>query len=345
MTYNEKVLTPAERMALFQQNTRQHIKPLPAQAATPLTTRSFELVKTRLTSRVMLLVSGTITVAHPTAPSIPLRFNGMPNFIRNIRLNINNGFNPFQISGRGLFLHNHLFIGSETMGDINVMGSASSPAGAISAFSMLLELPISLNQRDAIGLINTANPQTVVSIDVDFDSIDRLYASTAGYTITPNLTVMPVIESFTVPANPAAIPDLSILKLVHEFRQNLPTIGTHTFRLQTGLTYRRIILVFENAFGDPLHVNEIGNIELVFNQADIPYTIHPAVLRALNTKAYGAPLPPGVFVFDFTNLGIPNYGGSRDYIDTERLTEFWVTANTTTTGNMTVITETLARLG
>ena len=81
MTYNEKVLTPAERMALFQQNTRQHIKPLPAQAATPLTTRSFELVKTRLTSRVMLLVSGTVRVAHPTLTTIPLAHYSPATFI------------------------------------------------------------------------------------------------------------------------------------------------------------------------------------------------------------------------------------------------------------------------
>jgi len=340
-----KQLTPAERMSLFQQNTRQHLKPLPAQPALPMTTRSFELVKTRLTSRVMLLVSGTVRVAHPTLTTIPLAQYSPATFIRNIRLNINNGFNPFQISGRGLFLQNHLFIGAETMGQVSRMGNAASAAGVENAFTLFLELPVTLNQRDAIGLINTANPQTVVSVDIDFDEIGRLFTTTAGYTITPNLTVLPIVESFTVPSNPQAIPDLSILKLVHEFRQTIPAAGQFTFRLQTGLTYRKITVLLENAAGEPLLDSGINNLELVFNQADIPYTVHPTILRALNTKAYGSPLPAGVFVFDFTNLGIPNYGGSRDYVDTERLTEFWLTGNVALSGNVTVITETLARLG
>ena len=56
-------------------------------------------------------------------------------------------------------------------------------------------------------------------------------------------------------------------------------------------------------------------------------------------------LPKGVYIFDFSSGGnITNYGGTRDYIDTEKLTEFWIRTTTTTTGSVKVVSECLARL-
>lgn len=341
----ERQLTPAERMTLFQQNTRQHMKMLPSRPVVPNSTTSFELVKTRLTSRIMLLVSGTVRVAHASQTTIPLAPFSPATLLRSVRLSINNGFNPFQVSGRGLFMHNHLYIGGETMAEVATLGNVASVGGVDNHFRLLLELPISLNQRDAIGLINTSNPQTVVSVDIDFDDIARLFTTVAGYTITPTLTITPMVESFSIPSNPNAVPDLSVLKLVHEFNQTITSTGNFTFELQTGTTYRKIIAIFERADGVGFTEVETGNLELVFNQSDIPYTVHPTILRNLNAKAYSHPLPAGVYVFDFSNLGLPNYGGSRDYVDTERLSEFWLSGTLGQTGRLTVITETLARLG
>ena len=90
---------------------------------------------------------------------------------------------------------------------------------------------------------------------------------------------------------------------------------------------------------------EIGNIEIVFNQADVNYNISPDMLRAINTKDLGFELPKGVYIFDFSSGGnITNYGGTRDYIDTEKLTEFWIRTTTTATGSVKVVSECLARL-
>ena len=58
-----------------------------------------------------------------------------------------------------------------------------------------------------------------------------------------------------------------------------------------------------------------------------------------------SPFPKGVYIFDFSSGGnITNYGGTRDYIDTEKLTEFWIRTTTTTTGSVKVVSECLARL-
>jgi hypothetical protein len=55
----------------------------------------------------------------------------------------------------------------------------------------------------------------------------------------------------------------------------------------------------------------------------------------------------GYFAFDFSTQGIANLGGSRDYIDTEKLQEFWLKINfKNLTGNSNyvyVVSEKLAR--
>ena len=104
-------------------------------------------------------------------------------------------------------------------------------------------------------------------------------------------------------------------------------------------------MYFEDDEGNPLKDADFnGNLELVFNTADIPISIKPSVLAAKNHSELGFPLPDGVYVFDWSNQGIPNLGGTRDYVDTERLTEFWVRFSTTKPGKLTVVPETLSRL-
>ena len=69
------------------------------------------------------------------------------------------------------------------------------------------------------------------------------------------------------------------------------------------------------------------------------------MLRLVNERIMGCELPEGVYILDFSNGGtMPNYGGTRDFIDTANLTEFWVRFSTGKVGKCEIITETLARL-
>lgn len=337
----ERALTPAERAMMFNQQTRHHLIALPSRALPPSTTVEYELPKVRLTSRILLEITGTVTLGGTGSATLnPAR---AARFIRNLRISINNGFNPFQISGRGLFLYNHLLNSGvgETVDEQNTLGVARA---ATNPFRLFLEVPLSLNQRDTIGLINTANQQTTVTLIIDTDALASLYSTTETITGS-DIRIIPHVESFAIPQNAQAIPDLSILKLVHEFSQVIPASGDVTFDLQTGLVYRKIIAIYEDATGAGMPVTNLSPLQLVLNQADLPYQINPQVVRDLNQRSYSHAMPAGVFVFDFTGGTHPNYGGSRDYIDTERLTEFWLRTNSSAAGRLTVITETLARLG
>jgi hypothetical protein len=158
------------------------------------------------------------------------------------------------------------------------------------------------------------------------------------------MNITPMVETFSIPPIPQAFPDISILKLVSA-KRDLYSGGVSTVRLPVGTIYRKLVLQFENEDGSPVLDEDFsGNLELVFNQADIPYSIKPSILSSLNHKQFGRILPDGVFVFDMSYQGVPNLGNSRDYIDTERLTEFWVRFSTPNAGHVSVISETLSRL-
>ena len=87
-----------------------------------------------------------------------------------------------------------------------------------------------------------------------------------------------------------------------------------------------------------------SNIELVLNTADIPYSITPKMLRALAKMQNGIDFPEGVYFFDFSYQGISNMGGSRDIIDTERVSEFSLRFTAGKAGKVHIISEKLSRL-
>ena len=78
-----------------------------------------------------------------------------------------------------------------------------------------------------------------------------------------------------------AFPDISILKLIAGRNDVFNGGGAATVKLPVGTIYRKLILQFENEDGSPMVDDDFaGNIELVFNQADIPYSIKPTLLTA-----------------------------------------------------------------
>lgn len=224
----------------------------------------------------------------------------------------------------------------------------ASSTGADNDVDFYLELPITINPRDPIGLILLQNSETNVDLKIDTCNGSEMFndVSTTGYTIELHTIECEVCcETFSIPSNTNAYPDLSVIKLVNGRSDAMASVGQQVIKLSTGTIYRKIILKFEDSNGKPMTDTDLTNIELIFNQADVNYSISPSMLRAINTKELGFELPQGVYVFDFSSGGnITNYGGTRDYIDTEKLTEFWVRTSTGKTGKVKIVTECLARL-
>lgn len=359
--HSQRQITPAERNALFSSLTRQNLHKLPAVSLTENGSASFTIPKTKLTSKIYLLFNMTYNGICATDISFAPDRYAPYNIVRNIRVSINNGFTPFNISGAGAYLYNALRNTDAALftpvdnGDasdddrgIALMTNNLSTAGAINRARFLIELPLTINDSNPIGLIMTQNEEVVVSVSVDIGNpLNHLIDSAASVT-TSNFvgTVTPMIESFTIPVLPEAIPDLSVIKLVNEQTFTMTANTQLVAKLPTGTTYRKIIIDAYNNDAPPVGLSdlEVSNFQIVLNQADIPYNIDTRHLENLNELAYGRPLPNGIFVYDFSNQGIPNYGGSRDYIDTERLTEFWLTFTPSVNGTARIVSESLARL-
>lgn len=335
-------LTPAQRAELFALHTRQHIMELPALTGLgPDRTVSFNLPKVRLLSKISLLVEGNLVIGTAAATALP-RYSPF-SILRRVQVSINNGFNPVNLSGAETFLTNIA----------RVNGSVHKPAAgnertlapgltvATHAFRFTAEYPVTLNERDAVGLILLQNEETTVTVNVDIGPLSSL-VTPAGTTVlsTTDFRITPILETFSIPAIPQAFPDLSILKLQQSQLNEAPTAGVMTIRLPVGTTYRKIFI-------DCGDIVLTSPIEMVLNQADTPYLIPPRYLRARNEEMYGDEMPANVYALDFSFQGIANLGGLRDYIDTERLTEFWLrfTVPSGAAGRqVTTVFETLSRL-
>jgi hypothetical protein len=370
-------LSPAERAMYFSQATRQNMQVLPAIAGAENGTISFSLPKVRLLSKVRLLVTAVLNAQHAALTTYAPGPFAPYGFIRRVAMEVNNGFSPFILSGRELYWYNLVRAMDNNLNPvypvvattlatcnrsraIQEIEAAAAP-GADNIVKFVVDLPVTLNDRDPVGLLLLQNEETVVTVTVDFDGMATLAPAVAGFTFAlSNIVVTPIIETFSVPAVAEARPDLSMLKLVHSTRQNIAGAGPITLSLPVGNTYRKLILYLESAvpagFTDGAFA---GDFELVFNQADIPYRINPHLLAAINQEQFGAlpisdaaatagqvagALPQGLYAFDFSYQGLSGYGGSRDFVDTERLTEFWFRFTAPAAGTVTAVYETLSRL-
>ncbi len=342
MQVQQAQITPAQRAELFALHTRQHIMELPALTGLgPDRTVSFSLPKVRLLSKIALVVEGNLVIGTAAATALA-RFSPY-SILRRVQVSINNGFNPVNLSGGETFITNIARHNGVVHKPIAGNERTVAPGLTVAShpFRFTAEYPITLNERDAVGLFLLQNEETVVTVNVDIGPLSSLV--TPGATTVLSVTdfrITPVLETFSIPAVPNAFPDISILKLQQSQLNEAPTSGVMTIRLPVGTTYRKIFI-------DCGDIVLTSPIELVLNQADTPYSITPRYLRAKNEEMYGDEMPANVYALDFSYQGIANLGGLRDYIDTERLTEFWLrfTVPAGAAGRqVTTIFETLSRL-
>lgn len=349
-----KQVDPAQRAMYFAQGTRKHDQMLASQTVKEQETVVFTLPKTRLLSRVRLMVEATVTVKHASATTYEPAVFAPFTLLRNVMLDVNNGFNPFSVDGKSLNMYNLMRFNANTLQRITNGGRGkvvqelkASASGAKNKIRFVADLPVVVNERDPIGLILLQNLEGIVSLTIDIGKAsDLLKQGSTGYEVTlDSMTVAPELETFTIPAHPDAFPDIAVLKLVNSQSQTITSIGEQTVHLPVGTTYRRFAFYIEDENGNGMTDEQLGgNIELVFNQADTPVRITPKHLSAINHEQLGYILPDGLFVFDFSYNGIIGLGGARDYIDTERLTEFWLKFNSPAKGKITIVRECLARL-
>ena len=353
-------ITPQQRALNFGAYTRQHIQTLGSKTGEANAHIDFEVPKARLLQGVSLLVE---VDAKPTKNVTYSTLNEkmeLYDVLRRVSIDYNNGFSPVTASGKDIAVANMLRINPDTVvpsvventlctikGDCYAYGDGEEIAPKVNDFgyvtneqvnyTFMLELPLTLNDRDPAGLVLAQNGQTLININVDIN--DKL-----GDVLINNVKVTPVLTSFSVPPISDAFPDLSVLKIL-DSRTETISQGQNVIKLPTGMIYRKLIIYLEDENGNPITPDKINsNIELIFNTADIPYSVNATALRFRTSSQVGGELPAGYYIFDYSYQGISNLGGSRDYVDTERLTSFEVRFTTTVSGKCKIIAEKISRL-
>jgi hypothetical protein len=358
-----KRVSPAERAQNFARSTRKYPQSYPTITGNAGETKRFSLQKVRLTSKLRLLVTATLTATHASATSYTPALLAPYTLLRALRVTTNMSYTPWLSSGVGAYMKMfpRLFADqilpvypttaapgtdAEKRAWAYQGKAAASGGGAANQIAFVVDVPFTVNDRDPIGLILTQNQETQVDVEFDLGTAADLVgaAQTPTFTLSA-ISVTPFVEAFSVPVDPNAIPDLTVIKQVAE-QNYTTTAGRYEYLLPTGATYRNIMFYVTDATGNPVDDTSFtGNFEFVFNGSDIPYRIPAPILSRMATEQLGCPLPKGMFMLDFSSQGLINYGGTRDLVDTERLTDLRLVTSHGSPLNVKVVYETLSRMG
>jgi hypothetical protein len=347
--------TAAERLMKFSRATRKYPRRYGTKTVNAGETLRFSLEKVRLSSHIRLLVSATVTAVHAANTTFTNAANAPYTLIKNVSVSANLSYTPWKSSGVGAMALMYcqpqaaafqpVYSDADTRKWAYMGVKSSAGGGTVNKLAFALDIPLVTNKRDLIGMILTQNQETQVDVEIDFADINALIATgLAGYTFTlSQITVTPVVTTFAVPREPEAIPDLTIIKQVGE-QKKVTTAGRDDYKLPTGATFRRIAFMLTDATGAPVDDSTLGDLEVTLNTSDVVTKIPARQLTLDYIEETGVALPPGVWVLDFTSQGLINYGGGRDYVDAERLNEFWLTIVHPQALNLTVTYETLAQM-
>lgn len=352
---DKKPITAQERNENFKKATRQNKMMIGTQVANRGGVNlDFDLPKARFLSSLFMRLDAKVKIAHPTKTTVPMDSFTPYKILDRLSLDVNVGFNPYVIEGKSIAMYNCLRLNPNIIfpQSTNKQGFCycpdfkASPEGAENAFSFSINMPITLNERDMVGMLLLQNNETNVKVTATITQGNGLLDFAQDYVVTiENVKMSMCAETFSVPAVQQAFPDISILKLVHSRQEAFSGSGINVVKLTTGGIYRKLILYITDTDGVPFADTDLtGDIELVFNQSDTNYKIDPAILRSMNEYELGYPLPMGMYVFDFSNNGLPNLGGTRDLINTNKLTEFWIRFPSIKRGNVLITTEVLSEL-
>lgn len=327
-----KQISAVQRAQNFAAATRQNLHMLPSKTLTNWgESVQFNYPKARLLSKTFVKVD----VKFSDLPNLPLEGLLPYKIIRRISLDLNNGWIPFNMSGRDLALMNMIRIHEPNK-------LADTTTNANGEYSFMIELENALNQRDCSAYILLQNESTSCTLSIDLcASAKDFHNNDMGELEYVKIT--PMLQTWTIPNYTDAFPDLSVIKLCKSRTESIAGAGEHVVKLDVGTIYRKLAFYVTDENGNGIDLDT--NIELIYNTADTPISIDAKMLRYKNTSDFGFEFPKGMYVFDFSGYAsFSGMGGSRDFVDTERLTEFWVRFTTDKACKVTTIQENLSRL-
>lgn len=331
--------------------TRQNIRNLTTLEHRSNQTMQADISRVGFLATINLRFKGKLTAKHASKTSFTKAEEAPYNLAERVRFVLNNGVSVWDTSGYGALLQNMVcdyhYRMDEVFSGSNVFkfGNTVSISGAENDINFTLKMPISVNDRDMVGLLLLQSSQIVGTVQVHCADASVLMTDT-DITASLDGTWYISYEYFDVPMNTA---DYPVTDVVHQVLEDMNTInaaGENRFVIPRGNTYMRIINQIK--LNNTATLTGIEKASLRYNLTNEPYSLLTDDMLALQLERYGRPLPNGVLVWDFFYQGIPNMGNNRDFVDTANISEFdqFITvSNSATLGSnnnkMRVIRDTL----
>jgi len=352
----QKVITNAQRQINFNKATRKMIDTYPAVTLSENAKHKIELDQVDLTSRVYLIVEGTFDAIHASSTSYTAARHAPYSLFNKINVKFNSGFVPYDISGKSAYIMKltdrnpsvwtpNSTSTTRTANILTLVADTDGGGNENQTCKFLIDLGFMLNERDINGILLTQDKETTVTITLETDDVlTAILGDASGFT-TDNVSfsVTPVVERFTIPQDEDAMPNILQMKEVTEDVYTLSTVGENEMVIQTGGIIRRVWLDFYDSTDGHTDA-EMTRIKVKENKATTPIDITSRALMIKNQLLYGAALPQGVYCLDFASQGLPNYGGQRDWLDTDTISRLTINPTITAACSCRVTLERLRRL-
>lgn len=313
----------------FITETRQNMRNLTTLPHTANNTVQADISRVGFLSTITLRFAGKLTAKHASKTTFTKAAEAPYNIADRVRFVLNNGVSVWDTSGYGAYLQNIIcdyhyrmdeFFGSNKAYQcVYSFGNKVSAAGTANDVNFTIKMPISLNDRDMIGLLLLQSSQIVGTVQVVCANANVLMEDT-DVQATLEGTWHISYEYFDVPLNTADYPVTDVVHQVLEDQNPISAAGENRFVIPRGNTYLRIINQIK--LNNKPTLDGIEKASLRYNLTNEPYSLKKEDLLTLQLERYGRPLPDGVLVWDFFYQGIPNLGNNRDFVDTHNVSEF-----------------------
>jgi hypothetical protein len=291
----------AANTALIRQQMGDIVKPAGGGTVT------VQLPRVGLLARVLLAirgsVAGTLTVPNPL---------GFSSIINRVRLTVNAGVDIVNLSGAGYHYGVREMIESEFFDPLGQSNARSAVTAA--AFNLDMVLPISVNMRDPVGLLNLQDMGATFSLAIDFNA-DANVAT--GATVT--CTVTPYLDLFTVPPNPNDMPNLRVIHSMIEDARAVAAAGDFTYDWLRGMQYLQL---FHGLGIGAAGADGFSKVALRIQQQQFPWSSDVKALDIDHRQLRGRARPAGgIYIDRLATSGLGNYGTVRDVFDSSKTTD------------------------
>lgn len=343
-----------QRPGNFNGATRQNriaLPPIRYQANGP---SQSQLLRVGLVAKITIMVAITVTTGATGTYALKIgrgKTGGVTPYdcIPRVRVTINGTSEVVNCSWWGLYQYAKMkqlaydyrqpFVGTDSANTQALVFSNPVPSANNQSYTYRcpLVIPIALGSNLAASLLLGQSPSSSIIVELNWADITTNLLTLGG--TTPSLTVnnvsaIPMVEYYNVPADLVDYPNLSMIKRIVETIDDVSANGDYTYRPPIGNALLSLTQEFVNN-GAGLPPANFDNVAIKYSGSQVPYYHAVANLLIENYERFGQHFPDGVLNHKFDYAGILTMPNSRDIFDLARVTDIQFVTGITGVGSFT----------